>query len=179
MAAGKSNTFRRAVDFNSHEMRLARLGVDAVFITSPSIDNVYTCARPGAPQKSTKDGASFQQEISKVITDQNGVQYKCREIRFKPRNVIHEIIGDHPSFEVSAIFKDPTNPSAEYPELLPWLGANGNYNLTSRQWQQVSDANPWVRYNDIPVEYSPSEQSAPAGGGTPSTTQPPSTTKPR
>ncbi|MGA9356760.1 MAG: hypothetical protein WBW75_01675 [Mycobacterium sp.] len=170
---GQSNTFRKVVDFNSRTMRLARLAVDAIFITSPSIDSTYTCAPPPGvvwfhdpggtplpPQMST-DKPGFQDEISKVIVDNTGGQFLCREIRLKPRNVIHEIIGDNPSFEVAAIFKDPTNPWIEYPTLLLWQGANGNYSLTARQWQKVSDANPTMTYTDIAVEYSPSEESAP------------------
>jgi hypothetical protein len=161
LASGQSNTFRRVVDFDAHKMRLARLAVDAIFITSPSIDKVYTCAfPPGAPQKSTDD-KSFQDEISKLTNQQDGTQFLCREIRLKPRNVIHEIIGDHPTFEILAIFNDPKNPITEYPALLLWLGANGNYSLTASQWKKVSAANPTITYNDIAVEYSPSEESAP------------------
>jgi hypothetical protein len=195
LAPSQSNTFRKVVDFNSRTMRLARLAVDAIFITSPSIDSIYTCTpwpdsvwfhdwwglqTPIPPQVSTDadHGLSFLVEIPKVIVDNSGAQFMCREIRLKPRSVIHEIVGDRPSFQVWAVFKDPQNPWIEYPTLALWPGANGNYkNLTLRQAQKVSAANPAMEYHDIAVEYSPSEQSPP-GGGKPSTTQPPSTPKP-
>ena len=92
--------------------------------------------------------------------------------------MIHEIVGDHPRFEVLAIFKDPRNPSPP-PALLLWPGVNGNYSLTSGQGQKVSAANPTLVLNKIGVEYMPSKESALPGGGTPSTTQPQSTTQPR
>lgn len=159
LAAGQSNTFRRVVDFDSRTMRLARLAVDAIFITSPRIAKVYTCSQP---QKSTEDGESFQAAISKVI-EKDGVQFLCREIRLVPRNVIHEMVGDQPTFAVMAIFNDPKRQSTEYPTLLMLSGANGNYQLNSLQYQKLSDANPTMTYNDMAVEYSPSEESAPAG----------------
>jgi hypothetical protein len=160
LAAGQSNTFRRVVDFNSRTMRLARLAVDAIFITSPRIAKVYTCSKP---QKSTDDGQSFQDEISKVIVDKQDVRFLCREIRLEPRNVIHEMVGDQPTFAVMAIFNDPAKQGSEYPTLLLLSGANGNYQLNSRQYQKLSDGNPTMTYHDMAVEYSPSDQSAPSG----------------
>jgi hypothetical protein len=212
MAAGESHTYRKVVGFDSGTMRLARLDVDGIFMTSPNIDKVYTCPAPReetkeiwmhgpdpdpdhgeltrikpppqTPQMSADD-LEFQNEIvnpiyKKVLVPggQDLQKFFCREIRLKPRNVIHEIVGDQPRFEVLAIFKDPTNPSPP-PVLLLWPGANGNYGLTPRQWQKVSAANPTLVYSNIGAQYSPSEQSALPGGGTPSTTQPPSTTPPR
>jgi hypothetical protein len=209
MAPGQSRTYRKVVDFDSH-WRLARLDVDGIFMTSPNVDEVYTCP---APPKETKeiwfhqlddgeltpippetpqmssDATYFQGEIAKPIYKkvlvpagqdpaQDLQKFFCREIRLKPRNVIHEIIGDQPRFEVLAIFKDPTNPSLQPPGLLLWPGVNGKYPLNSGQWQKVSAANPTLVYTNIGAQYSPSEQSALAGGGTPSTTQP-STTQPR
>jgi hypothetical protein len=166
LAAGQSNTFHRVVDFNSRTMRLARLAVDAIFIASPSFAKVYTCPPPpgtpvSQPQKSTDDGASFQDEISKVIVDKDGVRFLCREIRLVPRNVIYEMVGDPPSFAVMAILNNPKDQSSEYPTLLMLPGANGNYQLNSRQYQKVSDANPTMVYSNMAVEYSPSESSTP------------------
>jgi hypothetical protein len=198
MAAGESNTYRKVVDFNSRTMRLARLAVDGIFMTSPNVDEVYTCpvplfktwshdlgwwGRTPVPPPVSEDKDGFQAEISNPIyekVDGKTVSKKlfCREIRLKPRNVIHEITGDHPDLEIIAIFEDPTNPALQTPALLRWWGVNGNYLLTSRQWQRVSDANPTLVYDAIPVEYSPSDQPAPPLGGTPSTSQPTSTTKP-
>jgi hypothetical protein len=179
LAAGQSNTFRRVVDFNSGTMRLARLAVDAIFITSSNFDALtYTCALSGKPQKSAAEAPN---EIDTLINKNvaGGVQqFKCREIHLKPRNVIHEISGNHASFEVAAIFQDPTNQSTDYPALLLWWGVNGNYFLDPRQWQKVRDANPTLG-SYVAVEYSPSQESAPPGSGTPSTTQPPSATRPR
>ena len=163
LPAGQSNTFRRVIDFDSRTMKLARLSVDAFFITSPSVDKVYTCPlSPGAPQKSSDDGASFQDEISKPM-NQNGAQFLCREIRLIPRNAIHEMVGDRPSFAIFAIFSDSTQPNEEYPRLLMWWGANGQYppNLNSLQYQKVSAANPTMMYDNMAVEYSPSGESAP------------------
>jgi hypothetical protein len=200
LAAGQSNTYRKVVDFNSHEWRLVRLDVDGIFITSPNIDKVYTCPAPPKgiwshnphpertdipPQKSADDGdgSEFQKEIVNPIYEKvaDGVfkQFFCREIRLKPRNVIHDIIGDHPRFEVLAIFNDPTNASLQYPALFLWWGVNGNYSLNPHQWQKVEALNPTLELHKIGVEYMPSEEPAPPGGGTPSTTQPPSTTPPR
>jgi len=200
LAAGQSNTYRKVVDFNSHEWRLVRLDVDGIFITSPNIDKVYTCPAPPKgiwshnpqpertdvpPQKSADDGdgSEFQKEIVNPIYEKvaDGVfkQFFCREIRLKPRNVIHDIIGDRPRFEVLAIFNDPTNASLQYPALFLWWGVNGNYSLNPHQWQKVEALNPTLELHKIGVEYMPSEEPAPPGGGTPSTTQPPSTTPPR
>jgi hypothetical protein len=164
LAAGESNNFRRMVDFNSRTMKLARLAVDAFFITSPRITKVYTCppspgTSPSLPQKSTDDGQSFQDEISTVLVNSEGAHFLCREIRLVPRNVIHEMVGDQLGFAVMAIFNDPKNQNREYPTLLMVPGANGNYQLNSVQYQKVSDANPTMMYNNIAVEYSPSEQS--------------------
>jgi hypothetical protein len=131
LAPGESTSFRRVIDFNYRTMRLARLAVDAIFITSPRIGKMYTCPQP---QRSADD-ASFQAEISKVITDKSGAQFLCREVRLAPRNVIHEMVGDHISFALMVILKDP-NPkkqSQEYPALLWLTGVNGNYNLNSSQ----------------------------------------------
>jgi hypothetical protein len=164
LAAGQSNSFRRVIDFNSHTMKLARLAVDAFFITSPRIAKVYTCpplpGKPAShPQKSTDDGQSFQEEISKVTINSDGVKFLCREIRLMPRNVIHEMVGDRQGFAVMAIFSDPKNQSTEYPTLLMLPGANGNYQLDSLRYQKVSDANPTLTYNNMTVDYSPSEES--------------------
>jgi hypothetical protein len=179
LPAGQSYTFRRVVDFNSHDWRLARLAVDAIFITSPSYDGLsYTCTLSGQPQKSAEEAHN---EIDKLIKQPvvGGIkQFKCREIRLMPRNVIHEIIGNHISFDVLAIFNDPTNPGLQYPSLLLWWGVNGNYSLNARQWQKASAENPTTE-TSVAVEYSPSEQPATPGGGTPSTTQPTPTTQPR
>jgi hypothetical protein len=179
LPAGQTYTFRRVVDFNSRDWRLARLAVDAIFITSPAYDGLsYTCALSGQPQKSAEEA---KDEIDKLIKEAvaGGMkQFKCREIRLMPRNVIHEIIGNHITFEVLAIFNDPTNPGLQYPSLLLWWGVNGNYFLNARQSQRVSAENPTTS-TSVAVEYSPSEESAPPGGGTPSTTQPPSATQPR
>jgi hypothetical protein len=166
LAAGQSNTFHRVVDFNSRTMRLARLAVDAIFIASPSFAKAYTCPPPpgtpvSQPQKSTDDGASFQDEISKVIVDKDGVRFLCREIRLMPRNVIHDMVGDRPSFAVMAILNNPKDQSSEYPTLLMLPGANGNYQLNSREYQKVSDANPTMVYSNMAVEYSPSESVTP------------------
>jgi hypothetical protein len=196
MAPGQSTTYRKVIDFDSHEWRLARLDVDGIFMTSPNVDKVYTCPVPPEgiwshkphpertdipPQKSADD-PKFQEEIVSPIYQKvaDGVfkEFFCREIRLKPRNVIHDVIGDHPRFEVLAIFNDPTNPRLPYPALLLWPGVNGNYNLDSGQWQKVSAANPAITFKNIGVEYMPSEEPAPPGGR-PSTTQPPSTTPPR
>jgi hypothetical protein len=165
LAAGQSNTFGRVVDFNSRTMRLARLAVDAIFITNPSLAKVYTCPPPpgtrvSQPQMSSDD-ASFQDEISKVIVDKDGVQFKCREIRLAPRNVIYEMVGGHPSFAVMAILKNPKDQSSEFPTLIMLTGASGNYQLNSRQYQRVTDAYPTMVYSDMAVEYSPSESATP------------------
>jgi hypothetical protein len=162
LAAGQSQTFHRVVDFDSRAMRLARLSVDAIFITSPRVAKVYTCPPPpgmtaSQPQKSTDDGPSFQEQISKIFVDKNGVQFLCREIRLVPRNAIHELVGDQPSFAVMAIFSDPTNKDSEYPTLLLLQGANGNYQLNSLQNQKISNANPTMTYHNMSVEYSPSQ----------------------
>jgi len=167
LAAGQSNTFHRVVDFDSRAMRLARLAVDAIFITSPRIAKVYTCPPPPGipashPQYSSDDGKSFQEAISKFFVDLNGARFLCREIRLVPRNVIHQLVGDRPSFAVMAIFSDPRYQSSEYPTLLMMQGANGKYQeLNSSQIQKLSDANPTMTYNNMAVEYSPSEESTP------------------
>ena len=212
LAAGQSNTYRKAVDFNSHEWRLVRLDVDGIFITSPNIDKVYTCPAPPKdkngkevwfhdpddpehtpPERSrteaiprpqmSADAEGFQKEIANPIyekvADGGFKKFICREIRLKPRNVIHDIIGDHPRFEVLAIFNDPTNAGLQYPALFMWWGVNGNYSLSPHQWQKVEAANPTLELNKIGVEYMPSEDPAPPGGGTPSTAPPPPTTQPR
>jgi len=147
-------------------MRLARLAVDAIFIASRSFAKVYTCPPPPGtpvshPQLSTDDGAAFQAAISKVLVDSEGVQFLCREIRLVPRNVIYELVGDRPSFAVMAILDNPKDHSSEYPTLLMLPGANGNYQLNSRQYQRVSDANLTMVYSNVAVEYSPSESSTP------------------
>jgi hypothetical protein len=202
MAPGQSTIYRKVVDFDSGKMRLARLDVDGIFMTSPNIDEVYTCPLPllktwyhlgwwgltrilpyRIPPQMSADDTGFQDQIVQPIYEKvaDGVfkKFFCRDIHFKPRNVIHDIVGDHPRFEVLAIFEDPTNQSNEYPALLLWLGENENYLLTSGQWQKVLSANPAITYKNIGAEYIPSEQSAPPGGGTPSTTPPPPTTPPR
>jgi hypothetical protein len=201
MAPGQSTTYRKVVNFDSSTLRLARLDVDGIFITSPNIDEVYTCPVP--PDKTwwhvdpqdpkgthtpvqgqvpEHNGGQFQTEVSQPIYEKvdgyGPKKFLCREIRLKPRNVVYDLIGDHPRFEVMAIFDDPTNQSNEYPALLLWLGDNGNYSLTSGQWQKVLNANPTISYKNIGAEYIPSEQSALPGAGTPSTTQPPSTNQP-
>jgi hypothetical protein len=200
MAPGQSTTYRKVIDFDSHAMRLARLDVDGIFMTSPNVDKVYTCPVPplknwfrdpedplgtriSGAQVSADDGQKFQDEISKPIYEEvdahRAKEFFCREIRIKPRNVIHDIIGDHPRFEVLAIFNDPTNPRLPYPALLLWPGVNGNYSLDSGQWQKVSAANPAITFKNIGAQYSPSEESAPPGSSTPLTNQPPPTTPPR
>jgi hypothetical protein len=109
LAAGQSLTFRRVVDFDSHTMRLARLAVDAFFITNPRVA-VYTCpSSPGGPQKSTKDGPSFENDISTIMVNENGAHFLCREIRLAPQNVVHELVGDRPSWVIEAILSDPKN----------------------------------------------------------------------
>jgi hypothetical protein len=169
LAAGQSNTFHRVVDLDSREMKLARLAVDAIFITSPRIAKVYTCPPPpgmpaSQPQVSSDDGSLFQNEISKIFVDSNGVQFLCREIRLVPRNVIHELVGDRPSFAVMAIFDDPRDLGSEYPTLLMLQGANGEYQqLNSSQNQKLTDANPTMTYSNMAVEYSPSDVSTPRG----------------
>jgi hypothetical protein len=112
------------------------------------------------PQMSS-DNASFQDEISKVIVDKDGVQFKCREIRLVPRNVIYEMVGGRPSFAVMAILKNPKDQSSESPTLIMLTGASGNYQLNSRQYQRVTDAYPTMVYSDMAVEYSPSESATP------------------
>jgi hypothetical protein len=179
LAPGQSNTYRKVVDFNSNEWRLVRLDVDGIFITSPNIDEVYTCPAPPKsiwshdpnpertdipPQKSAGDGdgSEFQKEIVKPIYEKvdggRAKEFFCREIRLKPRNVVHDIIGDHPRFEVLAIFNDPTNQTLQYPALLLWWGVNGNYSLNPHQWQKVEAANPTLVLNKIGVEYMPSKE---------------------
>jgi len=155
LAPGQSHTFRRVVDFNSGTRRLARLAVDAIFITSPRISDVYTC---GPSKKATGDGG-FQEEIAKVL-EENGARFLCRDIHLTPRNVIHEMVADHPAFAVQAILDDdnPTRKNLDYPRLVMWRGASGNYNLNSMQDQKVNDANPTMTYQDMVVEYSPSDQ---------------------
>jgi hypothetical protein len=179
LAPGESTTFRRVVDFDSNRWRLARLAVDAIFLTSPRIQNIYTCQSA----KSTDEGKPFQDEISQVIPNKTTTtepQSLCEEVRLLPQNVIHELVGNHPSVVVFVIIKDPTpgKESLEYPTLYWQAGVNGNYKLNFRQRQKVQDANPILAYIRIAAEYSPSEQSAPSGGGTPSTTQPPMSTQP-
>ena len=51
LAPGQSNTYRKVVDFDSHEWRLARLDVDGIFMTSPNVDEVYTCPAPPKDKK--------------------------------------------------------------------------------------------------------------------------------
>jgi hypothetical protein len=207
MAAGVSHTYSKVVDFDSGTMRLARLDVDGIFMTSPNIDEVYTCPVPSKETKVTwfhydhphhgeftrilpdrtqvsaddKVGG-FQDEIADPIyeMDADGVLKKffCREIRLKPRNVIHEIVGDQPRFEVLAIFNDPTNPTLPYPALFLSPGVNGKYPLNARESQKVSAANPTLAYKNIGAQYSPSKEPALPLGGTPSTTPPSSTTPP-
>jgi hypothetical protein len=207
MAPGQSNTYRKVVDFDSSAWKLARLDVDGIFMTSPNVDEVYTCPVPlfkkwshdgpydpesnplpppmSVDDKPLHDSTSFQTEISKPIYEEVEVDGKtvakkllCRDIHLKPRNVIHKIVGDNPRFEVLAIFEDPSNQSNEYPALLLWLGENENYLLTSGQWQKVLNANPAITYKNIGAEYIPSGQPALPLGGTPSTTQPPTSTQP-
>jgi hypothetical protein len=183
LAAGQSNTYRKVVDFDSGSMRLARLDVDGIFMTSPNIDKISTCPEEGAPQPQVSvDDKTFQDKIVQPIYQNvagyaDRKEFLCREIRLKPRNVIHEITGDHPGLEIAAIFKDPKNPNLQPPALLLWWGFNGNYLLSSGQWQKVSDANPTLVYNNIGAEYSPSKESAPPGVS-PSTTPSPPTTPP-
>ena len=161
LAAGQSLTFRRVVDFDSHTMRLARLAVDAFFITNPRVA-VYTCpSSPGGPQKSTKDGPSFENDISTIMVNENGAHFLRREIRLAPQNVVHEIVGDRPSWVIEAILSDPKKPDEEYPRLFMLPGADKNYNLDPLQYQRVLDANPPMQYDDMAVEYSPSGESAP------------------
>jgi hypothetical protein len=157
LAPGQSHTFRRVVDFNSSTRRLARLAVDAIFITSPRISEVYTC---GPSKKATGD-SGFQEEIAKAL-EENGARFLCRDIHLSPRNVIHEMVADHPAFAVQAILDDdnPPRKNLDYPRLVMWRGASGNYNLNSMQDQKVDDANPTMTYQDMVVEYSPSDEPA-------------------
>ena len=161
LAAGQSMTFRRVVDFDSHTMRHARLAVDAFFINNPRI-TLFTCPQSeGGLQKSTED-QGFEADITHVMVNAGGAQFLCREIRPAPPNVVHELVGDRPSFAIMAILGDPKNPDEEYPRLYWTPGANGKYaSLTSVQYQQVFDENPVMRYDDMAVEYSPSGEAAP------------------
>ena len=171
------NTYRKVVDFDSHQWRLARLNVDGIFITNPNVDEVYTCPPPPdgvwfhdprdpngtrVGRQVSENGSGFQDEIAHPIYEKvaDGVLKKffCREIRLKPRNVIHELVGDSARFEVLAIFKDPTHPSLQPPALILWWGVNGTYSLNSSQWRKVTAANPTLVYTNIGAEYSPSEE---------------------
>jgi hypothetical protein len=162
LAAGQSLTVRNVVDFDSHTMRLARLAVDAFFITNPRIA-IYTCpSSPGGPQRSTKDGDLFEHDIRTIMVNADQARFLCREIRLAPQNVVHEVVGDRPSFVIEAIFSDPQKrPDEEYPRLLVLPGANKSYDLDPLQHQRVLDANPPMQYDDMAVEYSPSGESAP------------------
>jgi hypothetical protein len=161
LAAGQSLTLRRVVDFDSQKMRLARLAVDAFFITNPGVTEYACPSSPGGPQKSTKDGDAFQSALRTIMVNSAGAQFLCKEIRLAPQNVVHEIVGDQPSFVIEGILSDPQKPDEEYPRLLILAGADKRYDLDPLQYQRVRDANPPMEYDDMAVEYSPSEESAP------------------
>jgi hypothetical protein len=161
LAAGQSVTVRRVVDFDSQKMRLARLAVDAFFITNPGITEYACPSTPGGPQKTPKDGESFENALRTKMVNPAGAQFLCREIRLAPQNVVHEIVGDRPSYAIEGILSDPKNPDEEYPRLLILAGADKRYDLDPLQYQRVRDANPPMEYEDMAVEYSPSDESAP------------------
>jgi hypothetical protein len=162
IASGQSQTFREVVDFNARTMRLARLAVDAFFITNPRMSS-YPCPDPtDGSQESTASPANLDAGMEKVMTNSGGTQFMCREIRPAPSNVVHELVGDRPSFAVMAILNDPVHPDEESPILL-WLpGARGKYQpLTPLQAQKVFAESPAMEYKDMAVEYSPSKELVP------------------
>jgi hypothetical protein len=152
--------------------------ISGVGFTTPTTPSARAYRRRGRQMIPDSPLRSPNLSINRFPVASSVKEFFCREIRLKPRNVIHELVGDSARFEVFAIFKDPTNPSLQPPALILWSGVNGNYLLNSSQWKKVSAANPTLVYTNIGAEYSPSEQSATPGGGTPSTTQPPSTSQP-
>ncbi len=163
IASGQSQTFREVVDFNARTMRLVRLAVDAFFITNPRMSS-YPCPDPAdGPQQSTASPANPGAAMDKIMTNSDGTQFKCREIRPAPSNVVHELVGDRPSFAIMALLVDPAHPDEESPILL-WLpGAAGKYQpiLTSRQAQRIFAESPAMEYKDMGVEYSPSKELVP------------------
>lgn len=95
------------------------------------------------------------------MVNADGAKFLCREIRLAPQNVVHEMVGDRPSFVIEAILSDPKKPDEEYPRLFILPGADKKYNLDPLQYQRVLDANPPMQYDDMAVEYSPSGELSP------------------
>jgi hypothetical protein len=168
---GETITTQKIVSVDWRAVRLVRLTVTAAFVTDRQMMDLGTCIPPKI-RRST-DNSLFRKKVSDIhqetVGSVNGkpltASYLCVDNYFAPRNVVRDLVSDHPILRSFLELNNPLNAQSEYPRLIILMATPQTVDRTARDWDyathlKVERDNPTLIFSSD-TEYAPG---APAPG---------------
>ncbi|MEV3903717.1 hypothetical protein AB0K11_15435 [Mycobacterium sp. NPDC050551] len=165
---GMQIDYKKVVDIDIRQVGLARLSVSAAFITQRRVTDTRSCLPPRVSQREEPD--EFSKEVAKLVVTTTGAGFLCVENEIAPRNVVHDLVSDHPLLRVYLVINDPIRKGVEYPQLLAAYGTRSSIDdgyADPEQAAKIDDANPTVVFRDVVAEYAPKDADVTTAGAFP------------
>lgn len=130
LTPGETQTYQRAVDIDSTKVGLARLSVNADFLTNQTIQDTRSCQASRASMLT--DTRNFELEVRAGVpvpgwdeptvpapnAEALAAHLLCIEYALAPRSVIEWLMGNDLVARVYVVLDDPEDTGSEYPQLL-------------------------------------------------------------
>lgn len=165
---GMQVDYKKVVDVDLREVDLARLSVSAAFITQRRVTDTRTCLPPRVSLR--EQPVEFSEAVTKLLVTEAGGSFLCVEKEIAPRNVVHDLVSDHPLLRVYLVINDPNQESVEYPQIFAAYGTRSSIDTAKQDPEEASkidDANPTVVFRDVVAEYAPKDADLAAAGAPP------------
>jgi hypothetical protein len=140
LTPGETDTFHIAVDVDASAASHVKLSADVGFIAQRDMGSIHTCTG----RRVDESDPQFLARVTKP-TDYGGFKFLCVETDLEPRNVVQDLVADHPSIRTYIYLSDPGQPDAEFPQFAVEYGTGGSFNSPSynrRIAQSINAANP-------------------------------------
>jgi hypothetical protein len=176
---GETDSVQREVDIDRANVGLARLSVNAVFLTERNIQATTSCWKSRANAETDPTSFSIEVNIPQHFSDQQTLpiidrrvraSYFCVDSEFAPRSIVDQAIGNQGVLRVWIMLNDPQVPGREYPRI-----ELGYYLVDARDGQILPDPDGRINeklekrnplgYADVAAEYAPGDPIKTDGGG--------------
>ena len=140
LTPGETDSFHVTVDVDASEVSHVKVSADVGLIAQRDMGAVHACF---GRRRDVAD-PKFLAQITKP-TDYAGFKFLCAETDLEPRNVVQDLVADHPSIRTYLVLSDPARPDAEYPQFSLDYGTGSSFTSTKfdrRISQSINAANP-------------------------------------
>ncbi|MGA5462491.1 hypothetical protein [Mycobacterium sp. NPDC050041] len=165
---GMQSDYKKVVDVDIRQVGLARLSVSAAFITQRRVTDTRTCLPPRVSLR--QQPVEFSETVTKLVPTAAGGSFLCIENEIAPRNVVHDLVSDHPLLRVYLVIDDPSRESVEYPQLFAAYGTRSSIDDAKQDPEEafkIDDANPSVVFKNVVAEYAPKDADLTTAGAVP------------